>query len=133
MTLALKGHEVIEAGDGAEAVQLAQCHQPDIVLMDVVMPKMDGFEALERLKASAATVHIPVIMISAAYVRPEDIQRSLELGASAHLKKPFGIGELREEVKKHAKKKPGGEPRLNPNPYHNRKEPINVRTQCTTS
>jgi len=117
--------DIIEAETGAEAIELAQCHQPDIILMDVAMPEMDGFEALEKLKADGATVLIPVMLIS-ALSRENDIERGLKLGAVDYMKKPFDIGKLREKIKVYAKKKvrdgPGLTYNKNPNLHHNRKE-----------
>jgi len=103
--LVAKPKDIIEAGNGLETIELARCNQPDIILMDVVMKKMDGFTALELLKADETTAGIPVIIITAAYTREQDIERSRELGAVDHVKKPLDIEGLRALVKKHAKKK----------------------------
>jgi CheY-like chemotaxis protein len=89
LAVVLHGHDVIVAGDGAEAVELAERKRPDIILMDVMMPEMDGFEALRQLKANEATADIPVILMSAGCVRQQDVERGPGLGAEDYLKKPF--------------------------------------------
>jgi diguanylate cyclase (GGDEF)-like protein len=86
--LELEGYEVVEAGDGAEAVRLAEQVQPDAILLDVMMPRMDGFEALTRLRASHATRHIPIIMLTAKNERM-DVLEGLKDGANDYIAKPF--------------------------------------------
>jgi CheY-like chemotaxis protein len=101
LCVALHGHEIFVAEDGAEAIAQAECKQPDVILMDVTMPEVDGFTALKELKSNEATTDIPVIMMSAACVRQQDIERALELGAVDYLRKPFpfpvtGLGKVLE-------------------------------------
>ena len=79
--------EVIEAADGAEAVRRAREDAPDIILLDIMMPGMDGFEACRLLKAETATKHIPVVMVTALDQR-EDRIKGLEAGADDFLTKP---------------------------------------------
>jgi len=110
LCVALHGHEVVVAEDGAEAIALAECRLPDIILMDVMMPEVDGFIALEALKAHENTADIPVVLMSAGCVRRYDVRRGLALGAIDYLKKPFGIvglGKLLEGYIEKAKKKSG--------------------------
>ncbi len=85
--------DVIEALNGEEAVQLAQKNLPDLVLLDVRMPKMDGFEACEALKADEATNHIPIVFLS-AHGQQGEIDRGLSLGAEEYIVKPFSVQEL---------------------------------------
>ena len=85
-TLRKHGYAVIAAGDGEEALRLAQSERPDVILLDVIMPKMQGFEVLSRLKADSATRAIPVIMLS-NLSQPSDIQESADRGAVAYLVK----------------------------------------------
>jgi PleD family two-component response regulator len=93
MQLELNGFEVIEACDGVEAVELAGQARPDVVLLDVMMPRMDGYEALRRLRASYATRFIPIIMLTAKN-RREDTMSGFRDGANDYIVKPFDTGEL---------------------------------------
>lgn len=79
--------EVVGAGSGAEAITLAQRWSPDIILLDVLMPVMDGFEACRRLKAQPATAHIPVVMVTSLNDQHERV-RGLDAGADDFLVKP---------------------------------------------
>ena len=82
------GYEVIEAKDGAAALQKAEQEQPDLILLDVGMPKMDGFEVLKKLKANTATEKIPVVLLTAlALVKGE--QYGMKLGATHYIPKPW--------------------------------------------
>ena len=87
-------HEVHIATDGVEGIMLAECHQPDIILLDIIMPGMDGFTVLERLKSAERTANIPVVLMSAACVREEDFERGFALGAAYYLPKPFNPREV---------------------------------------
>jgi diguanylate cyclase (GGDEF)-like protein len=88
VTLSLAGFEVLEAGDGVEALDVARRHTPDLILLDVMMPRMDGFEALRRLREDARTSHIPVVLLT-ALVQREDTLGGLEAGADDYVTKPF--------------------------------------------
>ncbi|MGC3998461.1 MAG: diguanylate cyclase [Anaeromyxobacter sp.] len=92
-------YEVVAAADGQEAVDLARAERPDVILLDLNMPRLDGFQALERLRADPATLDIPVIFVSA---RSDDAVkvRSLDLGAVDYLQKPFSERELRARVER---------------------------------
>jgi two-component system cell cycle response regulator len=92
-------YEVLLASDGEAGVEVAHAEHPDVVLMDLMMPRLDGFEALERLRADAATADIPVIFVSG---RGDDAikVRSLDLGAVDFLQKPFSERELRARVER---------------------------------
>ncbi|KAA5801695.1 PleD family two-component system response regulator [Alkalicaulis satelles] len=79
--------EVLQAADGHECLKLAQSHEPDLILLDVMMPGIDGFETCRRLKAEPATRHIPVVMVTALDQRSDRI-RGLEAGADDFLTKP---------------------------------------------
>ncbi len=93
MQLELAGFEVIEACDGAVALELAPQVQPDVILLDVMMPRMDGYEALRRLRASYATRFIPVIMLTAKDTR-ESVLTGFQGGANDYLTKPYDRNEL---------------------------------------
>lgn len=99
VNLELEGYEVAKASDGEEALRMARQFQPDIMLLDVMMPKFDGREVCRRIKADPSTSHIPVIFLSAR-AQDMDVSSGLELGASAYLTKPFDPVDLLEMVEK---------------------------------
>ncbi len=91
------GYEVIEAMDGGTALQKA-CHEhPDIILLDMMMPVMDGFQVLEKLQNDPATKSMPVIMVSAKG-HEEDQLRATSLGASDYITKPWEPDEVESKV-----------------------------------
>ncbi|MCG3131372.1 MAG: Chemotaxis response regulator protein-glutamate methylesterase [Phycisphaerae bacterium] len=92
------GYHVYTAGNGAEAIETARREQPDVIVMDVNMPVMDGLTATRRLKEDPATAHIPVIMLTAR-TRTEDLVRGLEAGAQEYLAKPFDMLEILARVR----------------------------------
>jgi len=93
-----RGYDVIEAENGEQAVVMAAEHQPHVILMDVVMPHMNGLSATRQLKADDATRGIPIIVVSAK-AEAEDIQTGLEAGADEYLSKPVRTAELALRVK----------------------------------
>ncbi|MBN1656920.1 MAG: response regulator [Anaerolineae bacterium] len=93
MMLEWEGYHVVEAVDGAEAVQRARQDDPDLILLDVRMPKMTGLGVLDHLAADPTTSHIPVIMLSVVTTYPE-VREALERGAVAYLSKPFEMREM---------------------------------------
>jgi len=95
--LKVEGYDSASAENGREALEMVGAHPFDLVLLDVMMPEMDGFETLRRLKADEATRHIPVIMISAVS-ELESVVRCIELGAEDYLSKPFNPVLLRARV-----------------------------------
>ncbi len=92
-TLRFAGHEVVAVSNGEEAVQAAGQELPDLILMDVRMPRMTGYEACEKIKADAQLQHIPVVFLSAKGQESE-IRTGLSAGASEYLLKPFAPDEL---------------------------------------
>ena len=91
------GYRVTTAGDGLRGVQIAtQCH-PDLVLMDLALPWLNGWEATQRLKATPATRSIPVVAFT-AHVLPDDLARARAAGCSAVIAKPFEIDTLLSEI-----------------------------------
>lgn len=95
MNLELEGHQVIEAHDGLEALEAVRTKLPDIVLMDVMMPDLDGFETLRMLREFS---EIPVIMLTAKGEENDRVY-GLELGADDYITKPFGPRELSSRIK----------------------------------
>ncbi|MCX7977121.1 MAG: response regulator [Bellilinea sp.] len=96
-TLQFAGHTVITVSNGEEAWQAAPTVMPDLILMDVRMPRMTGYEACQRIKADPQTAHIPVVFLSAKGQEAE-IQQGLQAGASEYLLKPFAPDELTRRV-----------------------------------
>ncbi len=91
------GHRVVEACDGAEALELVRAQSFDLILLDIMMPVMDGYQVLTTLKGEASLCHIPVIMIT-ALDDVESIARCIELGAEDYLPKPFNSVLLRARI-----------------------------------
>lgn len=91
------GHEVILAHDGAEALERIRRELPDLCVLDVMMPRLTGFEVTRRLRQDPATRAIPVILLTAR-VREADVEHGLQAGADAYVRKPFSPKELREQV-----------------------------------
>jgi DNA-binding response OmpR family regulator len=97
--LKLEGFKVTSAVDGYEGLVKAQAEKPDIILLDIMMPKMDGFQVCRLLKYSERFSKVPIIMLTAR-VQPEDQQTALHVaGADAYITKPFRISEVVERVK----------------------------------
>jgi CheY-like chemotaxis protein len=94
------GYRVILASDGETAVKLAAELQPALILMDLMMPVLDGFEAIQRLKSDEKTAAIPVIAIT-ALGRTTDRQRALDIGASGYVSKPFDLDELAKTLRRY--------------------------------
>jgi CheY-like chemotaxis protein len=84
------GHQALRAHNGKEGVEIARDEIPDLILADLSMPEMDGWEAARRLKADPATQHIPIIALT-AHALPGDRQRALEAGCDAYLTKPINM------------------------------------------
>jgi CheY-like chemotaxis protein len=97
-TLRFAGHEVITGANGQEGFELAKQHKPDLVMLDVRMPKMTGYEACQNIKAEPEIAHIPVIFLSAKGQEAE-IEQGLAVGADEYLLKPFAPDQLTEQVR----------------------------------
>lgn len=92
------GFRVLEQSDGQQGIDCALQHQPDVIIMDVGLPVMDGIAATRALKANEKTACIPVIMLT-AHIGSEDVIRGLEAGAQEYLPKPFDLSELMVRVR----------------------------------
>jgi DNA-binding response OmpR family regulator len=90
-------YEVLTAADGEEALRLAFDRSPDLAVLDVKMPKLDGLDVVRRIRDNEATTHMPVILLS-AHVQEADSARGFEAGADHYLKKPFSPQELLAQV-----------------------------------
>ncbi len=93
------GYDVVTGSNGREAVEKVRSEHPDLVVMDVMMPEMDGFEALKQLKEDPATAEIPVIMLTAK-AQDADVFHGWQSGADLYLTKPFNPMELLTFVKR---------------------------------
>lgn len=98
--LAGEGFEILAATRGIDALEVAAYSQPDLILLDVMMPDMDGYETCQKLKANPELAHIPVIFLTAK-VETEDVVRGFELGAVDYVTKPFNTIELLARVRTH--------------------------------
>jgi DNA-binding response OmpR family regulator len=96
-SLNAEGFEVISATNGEDAFNSAVKEQPDLVILDVMMPQGDGFETCRRIKQDNRTANIPVILLTARTTR-EDRERGQEVGAEGYITKPFSPGRLIESV-----------------------------------
>jgi two-component system alkaline phosphatase synthesis response regulator PhoP len=99
MFLKSRGYEVCTAYDGLDAIDQARNEKPDVILLDVMMPMIDGFEVCKKLKADPQTANIPVIMLSAAS-HAESVQKGLNAGALDYMIKPFEPEKLDEMLTK---------------------------------
>jgi twitching motility two-component system response regulator PilH len=84
-----RGHSVTTAKDGAEAIDRVKADPPDVVILDLNLPKLDGYEVCKRIKTDPATQHVPVVMMTAAYVSVEDAKAGSAAGADEYVVKPF--------------------------------------------
>jgi len=106
------GYRVIEAQDGVEAVELARTTQPDLILMDISIPRMDGWEATRILRGDSRTSAIPIIALT-AHALADDRERAAEVGFTSYLAKPIEprvvVAEVRRWIGEGAPKKPLGD------------------------
>src|SRR3954471_5698127 len=87
------GYRALRASDGQEALDLAFSELPDLAVLDITMPKLDGLEVTRSLRANAKTADMPVILLTAR-VQADDVTRGLDAGATEYVKKPFSPQEL---------------------------------------
>jgi CheY-like chemotaxis protein len=89
VTLRFQGYEVISAHNGQEALDILEVQDPALIITDILMPKLDGFSFVQKLRRNPKTQNIPVIFLSATYVTPEDRNFAMSLGASRFIEKPI--------------------------------------------
>ena len=95
-----EGYTVISALDGESGLRLAKSEKPDLILLDLILPKMDGFEVLEHLRNDDATRDVPILILT-NLERMDDVERALELGAKTYLtKSSYTLAEVVDKVKK---------------------------------
>ena len=94
-----RNYTVLEANNGAEAIDIINFQRPELILMDIMIPKVDGYTACSRLKADEETKGIPVIMLTGV---GHELNKKLsqEMGADGYITKPFSLPELREQIEK---------------------------------
>jgi|SRR5688572_19382718 CheY-like chemotaxis protein len=97
--LSISGFDVIEAADGADAIESTSSRQPDVVVMDLSLPIIDGWEATRRLKSDARTAHIPVVALTAYDTSPE-LQRAMLAGCDWFIPKPCPPDALVTEIRR---------------------------------
>lgn len=95
--LALKGFEIIEAFNGKEGLDKAHTEKPDIILLDVMMPEMNGYDVCRKLKIDEKYRNIPIIMLTAKF-QPNDVEFGKEMGADAYLTKPLELRMLSRKI-----------------------------------
>ncbi|MBI4902273.1 MAG: response regulator [Acidobacteria bacterium] len=97
MSLECKGYRVIEAADGEEAVDLALRESPDLLLLDIQMPRADGYQTIRSIRQHPDFQHIPAIAVT-AFAMTGDKEKALDAGFNAHISKPINIEHLRRLV-----------------------------------
>jgi len=97
--LGKQGYRIFEANNGVEACRKATSETPDLILLDIMMPRMDGFEALELLKVNPVTASIPVIMLTSRDMN-YDITLAVEQGVSGYITKPVTPDDLLDSVRR---------------------------------
>jgi diguanylate cyclase (GGDEF)-like protein len=98
MILEKDNYEILTATSGEQALEMARKARPDVILLDIQMPQMDGFQVCQRLKSEAATEGIPVLFVSAHHKDAEAVSRGLTIGGDDYIVKPFNSMELRARV-----------------------------------
>jgi DNA-binding response OmpR family regulator len=93
----LEGYKVLTASDGVEGLERARAELPDAIILDIMMPRMNGLEVARALKASDDTRDIPVLLLSAK-AQASDVAQGMEIGADDYVTKPFDPAELLERV-----------------------------------
>jgi DNA-binding response OmpR family regulator len=91
------GYDVVTANHGEEALRLARERKPDVAVLDVMMPKLSGYDVTREMRADTETRRIPIILLTAR-VQEADVTRGFEAGADDYIKKPFSPQELRARV-----------------------------------
>ena len=98
-TLEQKNFEVVATSNGLAAIEIASTEKPDLILLDVMMPVINGYDTCVRLKKNEKTKSIPVIILSAK-AQKKEVDRALRVGAADFIAKPFSPRELREKIEK---------------------------------
>ena len=102
--LMAEGYEVVEAGSAVEAIQTIQSLRPDLILMDINMPDVDGYALTARIKATPGFASVPIIAVTANVMRG-DRERSLEAGCNGYIQKPIDIDVLSQQIERYLSRK----------------------------
>ena len=94
------GYEIIVAGTGDEGVVMAETHVPDLIVMDIQLPGIDGYEAARQIKAKPALNHIPIIAVT-SYALDGEENKALEVGCDAYFAKPYSPRELLAKIREY--------------------------------
>ncbi|HWR96854.1 MAG TPA: response regulator [Candidatus Methanoperedens sp.] len=100
-----EGHDILAVGDGEAAVEAARAFRPDLILLDVMMPKMDGYEVCQRLRADPALKGVAIVMLTAKG-REVEKEKGMALGADLYITKPFSTRDVVRRVKEVLASKP---------------------------
>lgn len=98
-SLSMEGYEVLTAFDGEEAIQRIEADSPDLVVLDIMMPKLDGYEVCRRVREDERFAGLPIILLSAKG-RDNDVKKGLEYGADSYMTKPFRPRVLLDEIER---------------------------------
>jgi two-component system cell cycle response regulator DivK len=96
--LGMAGYEMVEAHDGAQGVAMAAEHKPDLILMDIQMPVLDGYEATRRIKADPALAAIPIVAVT-SYALSGDEQKARDAGCNDYIAKPYSPRQMLAKVR----------------------------------
>jgi two-component system, cell cycle response regulator DivK len=94
------GYEVMEAVTGEDGVSAAETHRPDLILMDIQLPGLDGYEATRQIKANPDLEHIPIIVVTSYALSGDDV-KAFEAGCNAYVSKPFSPRELLAKIREY--------------------------------
>ena len=100
LALSRAGYEVLEASDGQKGIEMAVQHDPALIIMDLMMPGMDGATAIWHIKQNASTQHIPILVLS-AYIKGDQAKRALDAGAEELISKSLILTDLIDKVNSH--------------------------------
>ncbi len=103
--LKFNGYEVVEAVDGEEAIRKARAENPDLILLDIYLPKIDGYEAAKRLKGDSDLRHIPIIALT-AHAMKGNREEALAVGCDGYIPKPINVRELPKQIERFLKTDP---------------------------
>lgn len=106
--IAQGGHETITATNGEQALKMAINQQPDLVLLDVILPRLNGYEVCRQLKSTPQTADIPVVMITSK-TKDKDRKWGMEQGADDYITKPFDADDLLDVIKRFVHRRVGAE------------------------
>ncbi len=103
--LKFNGYQVVEAVDGEEAIEKVKAEDPDLILLDIFLPKMDGYEATRRLKGDTSLRNIPIIALT-AHAMKGSMEEALAAGCDGYISKPIDVRELPKQIQHFLKPRP---------------------------